>query len=188
MTAPRSPSASSTSTTSPWTRAALTRAGFAGWVPPGQLTPRGVSREHGVYVIYRESTAPPEFLERSPAGIVKGGEPTVPVERLTANWVPGASVLYIGKASPRASGRPALAHRLGQYRRFGAGLPVDHWGGRMVWQLADHAELLVAWRPTAPEDPEEVETAMIAAFEAHHGRLPFANLRRGRRFAPRPPG
>jgi hypothetical protein len=29
---------------------------------------------------------------------------------------------------------------------------------------------------------------MIEAFEAHHGRLPFANLRRGRRFAPRPPG
>jgi hypothetical protein len=173
-----------TSRHSPWTRAALTRAGFVGWVPPERLTTRGVSREPGVYVIWRESVAAPEFLERSRGGIVKGGEPTVPVERLAANWVPGASVLYIGKASPRASGRPALAHRLGQYRRFGAGLPVDHWGGRMVWQLADHAELLVAWRPTAPEDPEEVETAMIDAFEAHHGRLPFANLRRGRRFAP----
>lgn len=167
--------------TSHWTRAALTREGFTGWVPFEALPAARVAPDPGVYVIWRPSSARPEFLERSRGGIVKGGDPTVAVERLAANWVPRAHVLYIGKASPRVGGRPALAHRLGQYRRFGAGRPVDHWGGRFVWQLADHADLLVAWRPTWPHDPEEVETAMIDEFIEHYGALPFANLRRGRR-------
>jgi hypothetical protein len=62
----------------------------------------------------------------------------VPVEALQSKWVPDAHTSYIGKADN-------ARRRLEQFARFGAGEPVAHWGGRYIWQLADSAELLVAW-------------------------------------------
>ena len=84
-------------------------------------------------------------------------------------WVPGAHVVYIGKAST------SLQQRLTAYRRHGQGAPVGHWGGRLVWQVAN-PEYVVAWKVTEDE-PREVERRMIAAFVAEYGRRPFANLR-----------
>jgi len=66
---------------------------------------------------------------------------------------------------------------LRQYREFGRGRPVEHWGGRLIWQLESHAELLVCWRTTS-EEPRQVEELMLAAFKDRYGRLPFANLSR----------
>lgn len=120
----------------------------------------------------------PRFRDESPAGWFKGRNPTVSCSRLEAEWVDGAEVLYIGKASASSSKR-GLRRRLDEYRRHGAGSPIGHWGGRLLWQVDDSEELLVAWRPS-PADVSAVteERMLLERFRTTYGRLPFANLRR----------
>ncbi|WP_297343218.1 hypothetical protein [Amnibacterium sp.] len=131
----------------------------------------------GVYTVIRPTDAPPTFLGTNPGGRFKGKDPSVSTDVLARNWVAGAEVLYIGRATPGSTGRRGLRKRLDEYRRFGAGDPVGHWGGRYLWQLADRDELLVAWNATE-EDASVVESRMLRDFIADHGALPFANLRR----------
>ena len=84
-------------------------------------------------------------------------------------WVPGARVIYIGKADQ-------LQRRLRQYLDFGAGKPVGHWGGRLIWQLSGSENLEFAW--VADEAPQLREAALLQAFVDEFGVMPFANLRR----------
>lgn len=151
--------------------------GFTGWVPFAALPTTDVPSGPGVYVVIRPSDEPPRFLDVSPAGHFKGRDPTVPVAELAALWVPGARIVYIGKAALGTTGRRGLRKRLDEFRRFGVGAPIGHSGGRRIWQLADHAELLVGWRVTDDIDTARTETAMIGEFRAHYGFLPFANMR-----------
>lgn len=151
--------------------------GFAGWITFAELPFADVPRGPGVYVIVRPSDEPPDFLGESPAGHWKGKDPTLPVEELEARWVAGERIVYIGKANAGRRGRRGLRKRLDEYRRYGAGERVGHWGGRRIWQLADHADLLVAWRETPDAHAAPTESAMLAAFETRHDRLPFANMR-----------
>lgn len=151
--------------------------GFTGWVPFAALPTADVPTGPGVYVIVRPTDDPPTFLDTSPAGHFKGKDPSVPVAELDALWVPSTRIVYIGKANAGASGRRGLRKRLDEFRRHGAGEPVGHTGGRRIWQLADHADLLVGWHTTADGATAATETAMIAQFRAHHDRLPFANMR-----------
>lgn len=151
--------------------------GFLGFRTIRQLETdqcQSVPAQPGVYLILRPATKTPRFLEVSPGGHFKGRNPTVSVERLERDWVPAAAVLYIGKAGGEASGA-TLRSRLCSYLRFGFGAPVGHWGGRFIWQLHDHAELLVAWKPVA--DARGVEAALIREFRDQFGMRPFANLR-----------
>lgn len=92
-------------------------------------------------------------------------------ERLDAEWVHGSTVVYIGKAD-------VLRRRLHQYARFGAGEPVGHWGGRLIWQLADSGDLLVTWHAlTTMETARSFERRLLFRFgELYEGRRPFANL------------
>lgn len=152
-----------------WDRAALADAGFVGWCTFGDLEDElpSVAATGGVYIVAREG-GEPEFLEANPGGRFKGRDPSVPDDALRANWVGGASVVYIGKADN-------LRRRLREFMRFGAGAPIGHWGGRLIWQLADSATLLVAWRETPDHVAKEIETELLGAFRAAWGKPPFAN-------------
>lgn len=146
---------------------------FQGFVPFADLPSSDVPTGPGVYVVTRPSVTPPEFLPTSPAGHFRGKDPSVAVTELQSCWVPEEPVVYIGKAAAGASGKRGLRKRLDEYRRHGAGRPIGHWGGRMIWQLADSADLLVAWR--LEENARELEKAMIAEFVSVYGKRPFAN-------------
>lgn len=157
----------------------LKESGFLGFVSVQDLTTENcgqVSQQPGVYIVIRSVNSPPDFSSTSPGGHFKGKNPTVPTQELNTNWVDGASVVYIGKAGGSNSSA-TLKKRLRQYMQFGSGRLVGHWGGRYIWQLADYASLLVCWRPTAPEEPADVETRLLRGFQAVHGKRPFANLR-----------
>ncbi|MFF2087366.1 hypothetical protein ACFVVM_26630 [Nocardia sp. NPDC058176] len=147
--------------------------GFTGFVPFADLPTSSVPAAAGVYVVVRTATTPPVFVPVSPAGWFKGRDPSLPVSELQSSWVPGEPVVYIGKANLGRSGKRGLRTRLDEYRRHGEGKPVGHWGGRMIWQLADSADLLVAWR--AEVDARAVEKSMIAGFVEMYGRRPFGN-------------
>jgi hypothetical protein len=107
----------------------------------------------------------------SPAGWFKGEDPSVPDARLQSEWIEGAHVVYIGKAD-------VLRRRLAQFGRFGAREPVGHRGGRLIWQLADANDLLVAWHEiTWREAASDYERRLLTLFaELHDRRRPFANL------------
>jgi hypothetical protein len=157
-----------------WTPKRLAADGFVGWVRwsacPDALAaiPKTAG---GVYVIVRtEPDVEPAYLDQSPAGTFRG-DPTVSREALDANWVPGALVVYIGKAD---HGR--LRKRLVEYVDFGRGGKKRHSGGRLIWQLAEAQELLVAWRVLPDvESPLAEESRLIASFRADYGKPPFAN-------------
>lgn len=152
-----------------WTRGALGVSGFEGWVTFGEVARQldQLPSTGGVYIVFSVG-GEPSFLAANPGGRFKGRDPSISKDALWANWVAGAEVVYIGKADN-------LRRRLREYTRFGEGAPIGHWGGRLIWQLEDSAELLVAWRETPGLVPREVETEMIAAFREAFGKPPFAN-------------
>jgi len=163
----------------PGSRAFLEAEGFEGFFTVGQLRDEGCESlpdQPGVYAMVRESLAPPEFLVKSVAPVYRGQDPTQPIETLSEHWVPGAQVLYFGRA--RGPGvRSLLRQRVKRYLRFGNGRVVGHWGGRFVWQLRDHTALRVAWKTTDAEDAAPTEARLQSVFREHFGMLPFANLR-----------
>lgn len=163
-----------------WSVGGLQDYGFEGFVRFADLPDTDVPDGPGVYVVVRSATDVPTFLHESPAGWFKGRNPAVSGARLVTKWVDGASVIYIGKATPGMGNRRGLRKRLNEYRRFGTGVPVGHWGGRFVWQLGDHETLTVAWKVLDDQDATEVEDQLIRDFVSHHGTLPFANVRHER--------
>jgi hypothetical protein len=151
----------------------LESAGFDGWASWEELAATdfgSVPSTPLVYVIYSDWGHDPTFLRTNPAGRFKGRDPSVPLAVLNANWVPGVSVLYIGKAD---RGR----RRVKQFDRFGRGEPVGHWGGRLIWQIAEANRLLVAWREVPrSERARAYEKRLLEHFLVLHRARPFANL------------
>lgn len=159
-----------------WDRPWLSDLGFSGFIPLLALDASRVPTTRGVYVVLRRSSDPPTFLKSSPVTSHNGKSLSYTTVDLAGRWVNGATVLNIGKAA----GEGGLRGRLSKYGSFGSGQPASHRGGRSVWQLQDHAQLLVAWLETPNADPEDVEGELLDAFQQFYGVAPFAN-RRGRR-------
>lgn len=160
------------------TRGGLEAEGFQGFVSVGALQREGCAQVpaiQGVYLVIRETPGDPAFAPKSVGGWFKGKDPTVSTDELRVNWVPDALVLYVGRAGS-GGGAATLRSRLRQYMRFGQGEVIGHWGGRYIWQLADHRDLLVCWKTTPAADPGSVESDIIAAFKVRYGARPFANL------------
>ncbi len=155
-------------------RADLEAAGFAGWRTWDQLRAsafKAIPTGPAAYVIYRQATTAPAYLEANPGGRSKQRDPSVEPDLLARNWVVGSHVIYIGKADN-------AERRLSQFARFGAGEPVVDWGGRYIWQLAGSGDLLVAWHTvTWEETARAYEKRLLAHFaDLHGGVRPFANL------------
>lgn len=153
--------------------------GFIGFVSVAELRKslNAVPEQRGVYVVLRMTDSAPTFLKVGTGGYFKGKDPNVEVSKLLSKWVDGSPLLYIGKAG--GPGTDATLHsRIRQYIQFGEGKPVGHKGGRYIWQLADAADLVFAWKPLPDEIPLEVEKRMIREYKILHGmKFPFANLR-----------
>jgi hypothetical protein len=155
-----------------FTRAALKSQGFAGFKTVADLQATrcaSVPREPGVYVVLREPIDSPKWLTKSSGGWFKKKDPTVPATMLEANWVDRTGVLYLGKADE-------LQQRLRQYVEFGAGKPIGHRGGRLIWQVVGSNDFVVAWLPDS--EPLSREAQLIQSFVDEFGVMPFANLRR----------
>jgi hypothetical protein len=129
-----------------------------------------VPTTRGVYLVLGPGAAKLPFLAIGTGGRFKQRDPNVSLARLEAKWVPDALILYVGKAGT------SLRKRLDQYLRFGAGMPIGHYGGRYIWQIHGSERLQICWKETPDEDPRRVEKSLIEAFRNHYGRLPFANL------------
>ena len=158
----------------------LQRRGFAGFIEVGDCRPpdHRVPAGPGTYAVLRTDSGPPVFLSESPGSWFKRKDPKVSIERLQAEWVSGASVLYIGSAA-------SLRDRTGLLREFadaGPARSVFHWGGRLLWQVEGWQRFLIAWKPT--DRFRQAEAALIDAFVEEYGSLPFANLQRPRGAGP----
>ena len=163
----------------PGSRAFLEQQGFEGFLMAGQLRHdrcEELPSVPGVYALLRETIEPPEFMTRSNAAEYRGENPTRPIDELMERWVPGAQVLYFGRACGPGV-RSLIKQRVKRYMRFGQGRVVGHWGGRFVWQLRDHSSLRIAWKTLEGGDPAQFEAELQRRFREHYGTLPFANVR-----------
>jgi hypothetical protein len=154
-------------------------AGFQGFYPVSQLQNtkcEGLPKLPGVYAVLRPQGGRPTFLKQSVGGHFKGKDPTISEELLKILWVSDSVVLYIGRAGGPDS-TATLKTRISDFVRFGAGKPVGHYGGRVIWQLEDHADLIICWKPTSVDPPAKMETQLISLFQGSFGKRPFANLR-----------
>ncbi len=153
----------------------LRAAGFEGFVAVSALRQSGLAAipdRPGVYVVLRRATEGPRFLRASPAGQPGGRDPSVPPTDLEGHWLLDAEILYVAQAGGRG-----LCHRIGQFLDFGRGMKTAHWGGRLVWQLAGSGALELCWQAVPGRSPWGRKNALLSAFQARHGTLPFANAR-----------
>jgi hypothetical protein len=102
--------------------------------------------------------------------------------RLRSFWIPGETIVYIGRAGT------SLAKRVGQYYRTPLGATAPHAGGHWIKTLSVLSDLRVTWATTM--DPSGAETALLLEFPKRLSArqrqalpsgpvLPFANLETG---------
>lgn len=111
--------------------------GFTGFIKTSDLwlDPSSIPDIKGVYLVLTPTPKLPGFLTKGVGGNFKGKDPNVSLDVLWNNWVDDSQTIYIGKAS-------SLNKRLKQYLRFGQGKNVGHYGGRYIWQLNNHTDLI----------------------------------------------
>jgi len=91
--------------------------------------------------------------------------------RLDSFWIPGETVVYIGKATR------SLATRIGQYYRTPLGDRAPHAGGHWIKTLSILDDLRVTWAEA--EDPSTSEDDLLRAFAELVSKEAAANLPAG---------
>lgn len=154
----------------------LTGDGFTGFLSFGELEINQVPQAPGIYAVLKPEGFKRVFLEKSVGGQFKKQDPSLLRAELETHWIDDAEVLYIGKAGAGIAGTRGLRKRIQEFADFGRGKPVGHWGGRLLWQLADSQSLVIAWKELKATEVDSAEAAYQAKFISLQGRLPFANL------------
>jgi transcription elongation factor GreA len=121
------------------------------------------------------------WIERVPSLELDGRRPTPHqlAARLADFWLPGETVVYVGRTTT------SLAGRLAAFYRTPLGDPRPHAGGHWLKTLSVLDRLLIWWAET--DAPEEYEDALLTAFGSRIDAaavglydsslvLPFANL------------
>ena len=150
--------------------------GFRGFLSFEELEIGQVPRLPGIYAVLKPEGFKRLFLAKSVGGQFKKQDPSLLQPALESHWVDDAEVLYIGKAGAGTVGTRGLRKRLQEFADFGRGKPVGHWGGRLLWQLADSQSLVIAWKVLEAAEVDSAEAEYQAEFISIYGRLPFANL------------
>ena len=157
--------------------AKMKAAGFTGFKTVSELWNNHsiIPNEAGIYLVLNPDCSKKDFLTKGVGGYFKDKDPNINQAELERNWIKDCHVLYIGKAGG-ANSSATLRKRVKQYLDFGKGKPVGHYGGRLIWQLKHHPELIFAWKVTKDGDPRSEEKHLIQEFTNYYGKLPFANL------------
>ncbi len=155
----------------------IKNAGFIGFKKMSELfvDSSAIPKIKGVYLVLNSNCKEAEYLEIGTGGHFKGKNPNVLIDELKSNWVENSLVVYIGKAGSETS-KATLNSRLKQYFGFGQGKNIGHWGGRLIWQLKNHNDLIVCWKPLLNDDPRTIENSLIKKFVSEFSKRPFANL------------
>ncbi|MGJ3191786.1 hypothetical protein [Paenarthrobacter sp. FR1] len=159
-----------------FTKKTLIEDGFTGFRVFDELDLMRVPQGPGVFFILRPADFEPIFLSKSTAGTFKKKDPSLKREALEAEWLTDASVLYIGKASAGSQGNRGLRKQIQEFMDYGRGRPTVVWDARLIWQLRDAMDLVIAWKELPASEVNAAEAAYHAEFVATFGRLPFANL------------
>lgn len=159
-----------------FTKKSLTADGFTGFRPLDELDPMRVPQGPGIFVVLRPADFEPVFLSKSTAGTFKKKDPSLKREALETEWLPEASVLYVGKASAGSQGNRGLRKQIQEFMDYGRGRPTVVWDARLIWQLRDALDLVIAWKEFPASKVNAAEAAYHKDFIATFGRLPFANL------------
>lgn len=130
----------------------------------------------GVYVVINPDMKEKRFLPKGTGGFFKGKDPNISQEELKGYWIDNCLVIYIGKAGGSNSSA-TLRKRIKQYLDFGKGKPVGHYGGRLIWQLVNSKDLIIAWKILKQIEPRNEEQKLLNEFVNIYGKLPFANLK-----------
>jgi transcription elongation factor GreA len=134
---------------------------------PARWGTKPTTRAAGIFAIEAESaTRSAQFdivevrrwLERSPQLLIDGERPTDSglAERIGSFWVPGQTLLYVGRTTKSLSSRVAALYgtELGNRR--------PHSGGHWLKTVRNQNKLRLWWAET--DAPEEYEDALLAAF------------------------
>ena len=157
-------------------RKTLKERGFTGFRPIAGLETNRIPQRQGVFAVVRPEGFEPRFLAKSTAGVFKKKDPSLAPAELSAEWVPDADILFLGKAGAGSKGNRGLRRQIAEFVDFGNGKPPGHWDGRLIWQLADAGKLLMAWKELPVEELNTALAGYQEEFRAQYGRLPFANL------------
>ena len=164
----------------PITKKTLIQDGFTGFRVLDELEIMRVPQGPGIFAILQPEGFEPIFLAKSTAGTFKKKDPSLKKAALDAEWVPESRILYLGKASSGSKGNRGLRKQIQEFMDYGRGRPTVVWDARLVWQLRDAMDLVIAWKELPAAEVNPAEASYHAEFVGNYGRLPFANLVRAR--------